>query len=764
MTKPLPSLALDMSQDGIALHQLAFDGHWHELARVALNDPALRARLSNMRSVATKLEGRRVKTRVWLPEDQIVRTNLSILGNDDGSRLNQARAEIAAQFGGKPKDYAIQLGKRAEGGAFPVAAVRIRTLQEARTFAKSHGFKAKVYSTQKSVEGFNTPPNFTVPADKVKAAGLGFVAAAAATVVLGGGIAFYALDPLNLWETPPKVSDFAPFQQPNPGIERAGGPAMPSLPATPPVFPAFAGIESSSSPNGLPYLPPRQLTADAQEVILAPSIPIEDTAPDAFQIASATLVNWPAGIAALPDPASADTLPSIGLFSLQSQIIEPIQPELDGPPLPPSGPMVAFRSPPRPTTVANTAFYLEPLPATATRLSQGALADFISRSGLTAEQLSRMPAPLLLIESKVVEVSAGLPPILPLLRSGLAIPPQVAPPPLAETAPEPLELAPLFTLVDGKPDILPLRRSVAPIIVPPEDQLPFQLVTGAPDIRPLFRPTPDVVVETDAVVDAVVETEIVVEPEVVTDPEVVTAPEGGAVEPLEEDTQIAAETNEETPAAEAVLEDANLAAAVDAAIETITPDSPQLFALLEGQPALLPRLRSGNVISPSTPALDPATAEANALRPRRRPQAIIDLPAPIDPMISGAAPANANRPEHRGANFAANTARIIEITTSRPRVTAPAVPSDPQSVSLPTSASVARSATIENALNLRKTNLLGIYGTADNRTALILLSSGRRVRVQMGESFSGWTVVAISENTVRIRKRNREEILRMPAE
>jgi len=189
-----------------------------------------------------------------------------------------------------------------------------------------------------------------------------------------------------------------------------------------------------------------------------------------------------------------------------------------------------------------------------------------------------------------------------------------------------------------------------------------------------------------------------------------------------------------------------------------------LFALLEGQPALLPRLRSGNVISPSTPALDPATAEANALRPRRRPQAIIDLPAPIDPMISGAAPANANRPEHRGANFAANTARIIEITTSRPRVTAPTVPSDPQSVSLPTSASVARSATIENALNLRKTNLLGIYGTADNRTALILLSSGRRVRVQMGESFSGWTVVAISENTVRIRKRNREEILRMPAE
>ena len=736
MTKPLPSLALDMSQDGIALHQLAFDGHWHELARVALNDPALRARLSNMRSIATKLEGRRVKTRVWLPEDQIVQANISILGNEDGARLTNARVEIAAKFGGKPKDYAVKLGKRAEGGAFPVAAVRIRTMQEARTFAKSHGFRAKSYSTQSPVEGFATPPNFTVPADKVKAVGLGLVATAAATVVLGGGIAFYALDPLNLWEAPPKVSDFAPFQQPNPGIERAGGPAVPSVPNGGPVFPVFAGIASNSAPSVLPYLPPRQLTADAQEVIITPTAPSAEAPPEALQMAGVTLVNWPATIAALAPPASADALPSIGLFSLQDHIAALPLPALDSPPAPPSGPMVAFNSPPRPITVANTAFYLEPLPATATRLSQSALADFISRSGLTAEQLSRMPAPLLLIESKVVEVTAGLPPILPHLRSGLAIPPQVAPPPQVETPPVPTGPAPLFTLVIGKPDIIPLRRPQPPIVVPPAEQLPFQLVNGAPDIRPLFRPVP----------------------------EVAEAPAPEAVEPPVNEPEIVAETTEVAPAEASEPDNASLAAAVDAAIESATPDTPRLFALLEGQPALLPRLRSGAVISPAVPELDPATAEANALRPRRRPQAIIDLPAPIDPMISGAAPASAFRPSHRGANFAANTARIIEITTSRPRVTTPAVPTDPQTVNLPTSASVARSATIENAINLRKTNLLGIYGTADNRTALILLSSGRRVRVQMGESFSGWTVVAISESTVRIRKRSREEILRMPAE
>ncbi len=737
MTKPLPSLALDMSQDGIALHQLAFDGHWHELARVALNDPALRARLSNMRSVAAKLEGRRIKTRVWLPEDQIVQADLSILGNDERARLTNARAEIAAKFGGKPKDYAVQLGKRAEGGAFPVAAVRLRTLQEARTFAKSHGFKAKTYSTQSAIEGFSTPPNFVLPADKIKAAGLGLVAATAATVVLGGGIAFYALDPLNLWEAPPKVSDFAPFQQPNPGIERASGAAIASAPIAAPGFPEFAGIASDSAPSALPYLPPRQLTADAQEVILAPTAPSDEAPPDALQLAAATLVNWPASIDALAIPASADALPSIGLFSLQDRITAPPQPEVDSPPAPPSGPMLAFSSPPRPVTVANTAFYLEPLPATATRLSQDALADFISRSGLTAAQLSRMPAPLLLIESKVVEIIPGLPPLLPRLRSGRAVPPQVAPPPEVETPPVPAGPAPLFALLSGRPDVIPLRRPPPPpAVLPPAEQLPFQLVSGAPDIRPEFRPVPAVVEASTAELD----------------------------EPTADEPEVVTETPPEPPAEAPSADDTSLAAAVDAAIDTATSEPAQLFALLEGQPALLPRLRSGAVISPTVPELAPATAEANALRPRRRPQAIIDLPAPIDPMISGAAPASATRPKHRGGNFAANVARINEIAASRPRVTAPAVPIDPQTVSLPTSASVARSATIENALNLRKTNLLGIFGTADNRTALILLSSGRRVRVQTGQSFSGWTVVAISEHTVRIRKRSREEILRMPAE
>jgi hypothetical protein len=566
---------------------------------------------------------------------------------------------------------------------------------------------------------------------------------------------FITLDPLNLWETPPKAADFAPFQQPNPGIERTKSPFASISPTPAPMFPVFSAISTASASATPPYLPPRQLTAEALEDITILQAPAEELAPEFLHLATAVSVNWPATLATLPIASAPDTLPSIGLFSLQDRVAALVIPEADSPPPAPRA-AASFNAPRRPLTVANTAFYLEPLPAMATRLSPEALAAFSSRSGLSIAQLSQLARPLLLAESKVVSVKSGQPPILPRLRSGRAIPEQVAPPPPEVATPDiqvadvqevgpatPTGPAPLFTVVSGAPSIIPPLRPAPPVVIPPEDRLPFILVSGTPDIRPRFRPTPEAVAPPE--VDAAT-LEASVEPPVV-----------AQITPAENSTEIPVETDI-----------ADLAAALDAAVAASVPaDSDMVFALFEGQPALLPRLRSGAeipaLVQPVS-AVDPATTAANALRPRRRPQAIITLPEPIDPTISSAAPISAFRALHRTESFAANAARIIEITTSRPRATAPPVPSDPQTVNLPTSASVARSATIENAINLRKTNLLGIYGTADNRTALIRLSGGRNIRVQLGQSFSGWTVVAITTNAVRIRKRNREEILQMPAE
>ncbi len=720
MTKPLPSLALDMSQDGIALHQLAFDGHWHELAQVSLNDAALRERLSNMRDIAARLGGRRCEVQIWLPKDQIFESTLAEPDPNIPGQLALARNQLARDFGDKPTDYAAEIGEaNPENGSLAVAGVRLRTLHEAKTFAKSHGFKPRGFSTRAEVAGFSKAPVFSVPTDKAKAVGLGFVAAAAATLVIGGGYSFYQIDPFDFWEVPPKAADFAPFQQPNPGIERAGAPALPAGPNPGPVFPEFAGLFAPALPAALPYLPPRRLTADAQEEIQPSAPPVQsnplDPIPEYIQVA----VNWPAEISPLPDPAPADDQPELGLIPLLAKIETPTAPVPDAAPDRPAGPMPALLRQPRPMTVANTAFFLEPLPAMATRLSPDALAEFVARSGLTVAQLSRMASPILLIESRVVEYTRGLPPVLPALRSGRPIPPQVEPP--------------------AEPDVIPDATPAAPLVATGPAPL-FSLVEGAPEIRPSFRPKPPAPAE----------------------------PEAAIADPaLENSTEIAAADPPAAPVVPDTTEaDISVALAVDAAISTLEPrpeDAP--FALIAGQPDLLPRLRSGAEIPERVFASISADllAEGNRLRALRRPKPNIDIVTPENDTISAAAPTVAVRPSRRTAAFVASAAEMAATRTERPHAT-PVVPPDPQTVSLPTSASVARAATIQNAINLRRTNLLGIFGAADARTALIMLADGRRVRVQTGQKFTGWTVVAISENTVRIRKRNREAILRMPAE
>lgn len=82
--------------------------------------------------------------------------------------------------------------------------------------------------------------------------------------------------------------------------------------------------------------------------------------------------------------------------------------------------------------------------------------------------------------------------------------------------------------------------------------------------------------------------------------------------------------------------------------------------------------------------------------------------------------------------------------------------------SIPSSASVARQATFENALNLRRVNLIGVYGTPSNRRALVRLPSGRYRKVQVGDKVDGGKVLAIGDNTLRYEKRGRSLTLKIP--
>ncbi len=159
-------------------------------------------------------------------------------------------------------------------------------------------------------------------------------------------------------------------------------------------------------------------------------------------------------------------------------------------------------------------------------------------------------------------------------------------------------------------------------------------------------------------------------------------------------------------------------------------------------------------------------AELAVLRPKLRPASLQQSPQ-VDETPTALAvvrvprpklrPAGVNRPASTNAVSLGSTAAIERSTnepdTFQPRAVAPKIPS---------SASVARQATIDNAINLRKLNLIGVYGTPANRRALVRLPSGRYKKLKVGDRLDGGNVVAISDSELRYQKRGQNVTLKMP--
>jgi type IV pilus biogenesis protein PilP len=83
-------------------------------------------------------------------------------------------------------------------------------------------------------------------------------------------------------------------------------------------------------------------------------------------------------------------------------------------------------------------------------------------------------------------------------------------------------------------------------------------------------------------------------------------------------------------------------------------------------------------------------------------------------------------------------------------------------VNIPSSASVARQATIANAIQLNKINLVGVYGAPSDRRALVRLPSGRYLKVKVGDRVDGGTVARITERELLYRKGSRTLSLALP--
>ncbi len=210
----------------------------------------------------------------------------------------------------------------------------------------------------------------------------------------------------------------------------------------------------------------------------------------------------------------------------------------------------------------------------------------------------------------------------------------------------------------------------------------------------------------------------------------------------------------------------------------VEPDT-EIEALRKRLAGFRPRLRPDDLVEQAerTSLGGRSLAELSTLRPKLRPSSVQELaeqaeaeaetaqaPAEEDNGLSTAterAVATAPVPKDRPRNFAALVRKSQRSDEDRAGAAAGIAPRTVKP-SIPSSTSVARQATLENALNLREINLIGVYGTASDRRALIRLPSGRYKKVKVGDKVDGGEVIAIGDSELRYQKRGRNMTLRIP--
>ena len=185
-----------------------------------------------------------------------------------------------------------------------------------------------------------------------------------------------------------------------------------------------------------------------------------------------------------------------------------------------------------------------------------------------------------------------------------------------------------------------------------------------------------------------------------------------------------------------------------------------IAALLETQGETGPRPRArgealDGLLLPDTAAIEDILAAVNAQS------------AFVDP--TEAAVEDSPRPDARPSNFATVVANALLRQQQRPTPTPAA--RLPEAVSIPVpqssgsiSASVARAATQENEIALRDVALVGVFGSAGNRRALVRLPNGKFERVGVGDSLDGGRVTSIGQDTLNYTKRGRTISLEIPGE
>jgi hypothetical protein len=164
-------------------------------------------------------------------------------------------------------------------------------------------------------------------------------------------------------------------------------------------------------------------------------------------------------------------------------------------------------------------------------------------------------------------------------------------------------------------------------------------------------------------------------------------------------------------------------------------------------------------------------AELAAFKPRPRPVSLQEEAlAAADSTPSPLAVARAPAPEPRPSNIdriiaevrAAQDSASPAGGASASQASVAAINTPQAAPAIPTQASVARQATLENVMRLDRINLIGVYGSASDRRALVRTPSGRYVKLEVGDRFDGGRVAAIGESSMQYTKSGRSITLNLP--
>ncbi|MCK4860681.1 MAG: hypothetical protein KAS85_02050 [Rhodobacteraceae bacterium] len=700
-----PVLALELSTDGILLHELSYDGVWRRISAVPLNDPFLPKKMATMKHAARASQGRFFKNQIWLPPEQIKGLEVRLTADEPEDRQAEAEAIVRADPAFSDGVYIVQFGEEDVNGNVKIAAVNRAILQEASRFATGYGFGSESFTSRERIEGFYQQPYFTISAPPkivVNYAKIGFftgLGAAVAAVVAGGYWAYNNIE----FAPDPSIAIEATEER---ILEIDEDPRAPIRPTDVATNAERLTPEIISFDDNLEPLPDHDASVTTFEALveqtpLSSSLEISEV-PDTA--APLSVVNNGAALPEALTAATADDLPApetagFPVVATKAAALENTDTTSD---FTGGTAMVRYATITQEGAYVSSPRLTDVLPRDdSTVVLAAQLRKYNDSLGLT--QVRENNAALIqvarteILQQAPTDVISGRPAILPVLRNGVEISDVVLPPP-----------PPTLTIAELQ-------------------ALPAVVAQGLPGITPILRDGRDVAnLPPDP------------EPIVVEEPAPIeTGPDG---EPLVQFTTIISGLTTEQ-------------------LQRIPP------RVIEGRPATLPTLRGGDEILGGTGIIavepEPVLSDAQRLRPLSRPDSV-ELTAIVASLSQSAVPST-RAPIHRPTGFADKVQAMADAIAEQARVT-PTFTDAPRQVDLPTSANVARSATIENGINLRETSLIGVFGTPGNYRALLRQRGGKYKMLEVGDKIDGWTIVAIAESEVRLKKGGKTKTLKLPAE